>query len=279
MSEGKIFGLVGQAMQMIGAVGKDSRNQQQGFQYRGIDAVMNALNPVMAKLGLFMTPEVLEQTREERQGRNGGNLLYSVMKIKYTLYAPDGSNVACVVVGEGMDSGDKASNKAMSIAFKYAAFQLFCIPTEEMVDPDAECHEVMPRNAPKTGEKPAPAKANAPTPAAQAAKLPENREKKASVTVTDKIPQTPPAQPAEPVNPVLQYLAKEREALRVVRNVTKAENNAIWKAQVKALQDAKLCPNKPLAEFTQKEAEGLVAAMYANFTPTGTVLKDDGKTA
>lgn len=281
MSEGKIFGLVGQAMQLIGAVGKDSRNQQQGFQYRGIDAVMNALNPVMAKLGLFMTPEVLEQTREERQGRNGGNLLYSVMKIRYTLYAPDGSNVSCVVVGEGMDSGDKASNKAMSIAFKYAAFQLFCIPTEEMVDPDAECHEVMPRNQAKQGEKPAhaPAKANAPTPAAQAAKLPENREKTASVTTTDKVPPVAQAQPAEPVNPVLQYLAKEREALRVVRNVSKAENNAIWKAQVKALQDAKLAPVKPLAEFTQQEAEYLVGAMYANFTPTGTVLKDDGKTA
>lgn len=293
MSEGKIFGLVGQAMQMIGAVGKDSRNQQQGFQYRGIDAVMNALNPVMAKLGLFMTPEVLEQTREERTSikkdsygnERTSTLLYSIMKIKYTLYAPDGSNVSCVVIGEGMDSGDKASNKAMSVAFKYAAFQLFCIPTEEMVDPDAECHEVLPRNAPKTGEKPAPApaKANAPTPAAQAAKLPENREKTASVTVTDKVPPTaqatPPAQPAEPVNPVLQYLAKEREALRVVRNVGKAENNAIWKAQVKALQDAKLCPNKPLAEFTQQEAEYLVGAMYANFTPTGTVLKDDGKTA
>lgn len=289
MSEGKIFGLVGQAMQLIGAVGKDSKNEQQKFMYRGIDAVMNALNPVMAKLGLFLCPEVLEQTREERTSikkdsygnERTSTLLYSIMKIRYTLYAPDGSNVSCVVIGEGMDSGDKASNKAMSVAFKYAAFQLFCIPTEEMVDPDAECHEVTPRNQTKPGEKPAPdpAKANTPTPAAQAAKLPENREKKASVTVTDKIPQTPPAQPAAPVNPVLQYLAKEREALRVVRNVSKAENNAIWKAQVKALQDAKLAPVKPLAEFTQQEAEYLVGAMYANFTPTGTVLKDDGKTA
>lgn len=286
MSENKIFGLVGQAMQMIGAVGKDSKNEQQKFMYRGIDAVMNALNPVMAKLGLFMTPEVLEQTREERTSikkdsygnERTSTLLYSIMKIKYTLYAPDGSNVSCVVIGEGMDSGDKASNKAMSVAFKYAAFQLFCIPTEEMVDPDAECHEVLPRNAQKSSEKPdnAPAKVNTPAPAVQAAKLPENREKTASVTVTDKVP---PAQPETPANPVLQYLAKEREALRVVRNVGKAENNAIWKAQVKALQDAKLAPVKPLAEFTQKEAEGLVAAMYANFTPTGTVLKDDGKTA
>jgi hypothetical protein len=60
MSEGKIFGLIGQAMREIGAIGKDSKNAQQGFMYRGIDAVMNALNPVMAKLGLFLCPEVLE---------------------------------------------------------------------------------------------------------------------------------------------------------------------------------------------------------------------------
>ena len=261
-----IFGLMGQAMREIGAVGKNSRNEQQKFMYRGIDAVMNALNPVMAKLGLFLCPEVLEQTREERQGRNGGTLLYSIMKIRYTLYAPDGSNVSCVVIGEGMDSGDKASNKAMSVAFKYAAFQLFCIPTEEMVDPDAEVHEVMPKNATKTGEKPATAPANVNTPAqvTQAAKLPENAGK-------------PVAQEQPAANPVLQYLAKEREALRVVRNISKAENNAIWKAQVAALQKAKLSPDKPLAEFTQQEAEYLVGAMYANFTPTGTVLKDDGK--
>lgn len=281
----KIYGLIGQAMREIGAIGKDSKNQQQGFMYRGVDAVYNALNPVMTKLGLFLCPEVLEQTREERQGRNGGNLLYSILKIKYTLYAPDGSNVSCVVIGEGMDSGDKASNKAMSVAMKYAAFQLFMIPTEELVDPDAECHEVTPRNAPKQAQKPAtaPAQVKTPAPAVQAAKLPENREKTASVTITDKVPQTaqetPTAQPAAPVSPVLEYLAKEREALRVVRNIGKAENNALWKAQVKALTDAKLAPAKPLTEFTQEEAENLIAGMYANFTPTGTVLKNDGQTA
>lgn len=273
-----IFGLVGQAIREIGAIGKDSRNEQQKFMYRGIDAVMNALNPVMAKLGLFLCPEVLEQTREERQGRNGGTLLYSILKMRYTLYAPDGSNVSCVVIGEGMDSGDKASNKAMSVAMKYAAFQLFCIPTEEMVDPDAECHEVLPKNAPKQVQTPAPApaKANAPAQVTQAAKLPENARNTATVASA---PQPAPAQqtPAAPVSPVLEYLAKEREALRVVREITKAENNAIWKAQVAALTEAKMTPAKPLTEYTQQEAENLVAAMYKNFTPKGTVLKDDGK--
>ena len=71
----------------------------------------------------------------------GGTILYSMLKIKYTFYAEDGTNVSAVVIGEGMDSGDKASNKAMAIAMKYAFFQVFCIPTEEMKDPDAETSE------------------------------------------------------------------------------------------------------------------------------------------
>ena len=276
MSEGKIFGLIGQAMRKIGAIGKDSKNAQQGYKFRGIDAVYNALNPVMAELGLFICPEILDHRREERISEKEYNgqksqtvLKYSILTIKYTLYAPDGSNVSCVVVGEGMDSGDKASNKAMSVALKYACFQLFMIPTEEMVDPDAETHEVTSR-----AQTPATPKA------AQQERIATRRDAPAQVTTAAKVPAVQPAPqtpPPAPVSPVLEYLAREREALRVVREISKAENNAIWKAQVKALTDAKLAPAKPLTEYTQKEAENLIGAMYANFTTKGTVLKDDGK--
>lgn len=131
------------------AISKNKRNQQQGFQYRGIDDVMNTFQPIMAERGIFVVPEVLETAREERQNKNGGNLIYSVMKVKYTFFASDGSSVSATVVGEGMDSGDKASNKAMSVAMKYAMFQVFCIPTEEMRDPDEESHEVTPKPLPK----------------------------------------------------------------------------------------------------------------------------------
>lgn len=137
-----IFTAINACMNDIGVVGKNDRNEQQRFMYRGIDAVMNAINPALIKNKVFVVPEVLEQTREERQTKSGGNLIYSICKVKYTFYAEDGSNISATVIGEGMDSGDKATNKAMSIAFKYACFQVFCIPTEEMVDPDAECHEV-----------------------------------------------------------------------------------------------------------------------------------------
>jgi len=107
------------------------------------------------KYKVFIVPEVLEQTREERTTKNGNTVIYSVCKVKYTFYADDGSSVQAVVVGEGMDSGDKATNKAMSIAFKYACFQTFCIPTEEMVDPDTESHEITPKGQkpPKTPPK------------------------------------------------------------------------------------------------------------------------------
>lgn len=151
-------------MNDIGVVGKNSKNASQGFMFRGIDAVMNALAPALIKNKVFIVPEILEQTREERTSFKGGTLIYSICKIKYTFYAEDGSSITATVIGEGMDSGDKATNKAMSIAFKYACFQTFCIPTEEMVDPDAECHEVKPRQQGK-GKKAAEQPKGQPAPA------------------------------------------------------------------------------------------------------------------
>lgn len=120
------------------AITKGKKSQQQGFMYRGIDDVMNTFQPLLAKHRVFVIPEVLEQKREDRVTGNGRPLIYSVLRMKYTFCAEDGTSVYAIVVGEGMDSGDKASNKAMSIAMKYAMFQVFCIPTEEMDDPDRE---------------------------------------------------------------------------------------------------------------------------------------------
>ena len=145
-----IYGKIADCMRQLGAIGKDSYNQQQKFSYRGVDAVMNALNPVLTANHVFCVPEVLEQHREERQTRNGGNLIYSILKMCYTLYAEDGSSVSATVIGEGMDSADKSSNKAMSVAYKYAMFQIFSIPTEEMADTDAD---TPPESTPKADNK------------------------------------------------------------------------------------------------------------------------------
>lgn len=154
MAETKgIYNAILAVMAGIGYIGKDQTNKQQGFKYRGVDDVMNALQPLLVENGIFVVPEVLEQRREERVTKTGTNLLYSICTIKYTFYAQDGSSVWAIVIGEGMDSGDKASNKAMSVAYKYACFQVFSIPTEELKDPDADTPEPSRKAAPKGGGK------------------------------------------------------------------------------------------------------------------------------
>ena len=148
-----IYEAISRCMEEIGAVGKDAVNKQQGFKYRGIDAVMNAINPALTKNHVFIVPEVLDQQRQERTTSKGSTLIYSICRIKYTFYAEDGSSIEAVTVGEGMDSGDKATNKAMAIAFKYACFQVFCIP-EEMKDPDEETQDpAKPQFNPATPEQ------------------------------------------------------------------------------------------------------------------------------
>ena len=133
-------------MDEIGAIGKNKRNTMQGFNFRGIDDVMNTLHPLLAKANIFIVPNVLEIQREERTNAKGTTLIYTLAKVEYTFTSTeDRSTVTATVYGEGMDSGDKSLNKAMSIAMKYACFQIFCIPTEEMVDPDKESYEVAPK--------------------------------------------------------------------------------------------------------------------------------------
>ncbi|MGF6559047.1 ERF family protein [Erwinia aphidicola] len=123
---------------------KDSVNQQQRFNFRGIDAVYNALAPALVKHGLLILPRMSDRTITERTGKSGGALFFVTVKAEFDFVSvEDGSIHTVTTYGEAMDSGDKATNKAMSIAYKYAAFQAFCIPTEETaIDADAEVHNV-----------------------------------------------------------------------------------------------------------------------------------------
>jgi hypothetical protein len=85
-------------------------------------------------------PEVLEDATENRETKSGGSLIYRVLRIRFNFIAEDGSSAACTVIGEGMDTGDKASNKAMAVALKYALTQMLLLPYDE-VDPDATTPE------------------------------------------------------------------------------------------------------------------------------------------
>jgi hypothetical protein len=124
-------------------IGKDSENKFDNYKFRGIDAVYNALAPLLAKHGLCVLPRMLTRSCEERQSQKGGALFYVTVEAEFDFVAAeDGSKHTVRTFGEAMDRGDKATNKAMSAAYKYAAFQAFAIPTEGDNDADASTHEV-----------------------------------------------------------------------------------------------------------------------------------------
>ena len=127
-------------------IGKDRRNSQQGYNFRGIDDVYNALCGVLAENKLMMLPFVVNMEREERQTQKGGVLNYTILTVDFKLVcALDGSADTVRMIGEAMDSADKSSNKAQSAAMKYAALQVFMIPTEGDNDADGTTHDVAPR--------------------------------------------------------------------------------------------------------------------------------------
>jgi len=149
MSVYKAINNVQAALCKIG-ITKDGRNTQgAGYNFRGIDQVYNTLSPLLAEHGLCILPRVVGSNQTERQSSKGGLLIYSYVTMEFDLVATsDGSKHTICTVGEAFDSGDKSMNKAMSAAYKYAAFQAFAIPTEGDNDADAHTHEVAPRKAP-----------------------------------------------------------------------------------------------------------------------------------
>ena len=131
-------------------IGKDRKNEAQGYKFRGIDDVYNALAPFLAAAKLCILPNVQERVVVERVNAKGTVLLYVTVKVDFAFVsAEDGSDHHVVTYGEAMDSGDKATNKAMSAAYKYAAMQAFCIPTEGDNDADATTHTLRPVTASK----------------------------------------------------------------------------------------------------------------------------------
>lgn len=122
-------------------IAKNRKNESQGFKFRGIDDVMNRMAKHLSEANLVIAPRISSREVNERVNSRGNPLFYVTVQVDYTIYSTiDGSSIVCSVPGEAMDSGDKATNKALSIAYKYLAFQLFAIPIDE--DPDATTHTV-----------------------------------------------------------------------------------------------------------------------------------------
>lgn len=139
----KIYGAMVKVMQEVDAIGKDMKNASQGFNFRGVDQVYNALHPILARNGIFITTRAISRHKDERQNTKGTTLFYHFVEVEFSFNADDGSKVSSTLIGEAMDSGDKGLSKAFSVALKYCLFQAFLIPTED-AEADTVSHEVAP---------------------------------------------------------------------------------------------------------------------------------------
>jgi hypothetical protein len=138
----------------VTGIAKDKLNSIQKYKFRGIDDVYNAISPVIAKHRLIIIPRVIKRDFIERESKSGGAVFYVTVEVEFDfISAVDGSKYTAKTFGEAMDSADKATNKAMSAAYKYVAFQTFCIPTEGDNDADANHIEVKPKAKPEDKAK------------------------------------------------------------------------------------------------------------------------------
>lgn len=144
-------------MEAIDPIAKSKRNTQQNYNFRGIDDVYAVLNPMLVANKVVIIPEMMSHEITQFESKNGGALFRAIVQVKYTIvHSQDNSSIEVVVFGEGMDSGDKATPKAFSVAYKYMAFQLFCIPVDTGDDVENTHHETV--SAPQPTSEPKPSK-------------------------------------------------------------------------------------------------------------------------
>lgn len=127
-------------MEEVRAVRKGDRNQQQNYSFRGVDAVVNAVGPVLRKHGVVVVPAQSQATYRDVQTSTGKPSRECTVTVTYRFYGPAGDFIDAMVPGESMDFGDKGAPKAMSVAYRIALLQALCIPTDD-VEPDAQTYE------------------------------------------------------------------------------------------------------------------------------------------
>lgn len=135
-----VFEALSRVMADVQAVGKGDRNREQGYDFRGIDAVVNAVGPKLREHGVLVVPELLESAWRDVRTSRDKPARECTVKVRYTFYGPAGDSIVAVTPGESMDFGDKGAAKAMSVAFRIALLQALAIPTHEP-DPDASSYE------------------------------------------------------------------------------------------------------------------------------------------
>ena len=140
-----IYERISKCISEVEAVGKNGKNQSQGYSFRSIDDFYDAMQPVLSRNRVFVAPTILEHTREQRTTAKGGFVMTTLTKVRFKIFTEDGSFIEADALGEGADSGDKSANKAAAGAMKYLFMNVFAVRVNgESHDSERESHDYMP---------------------------------------------------------------------------------------------------------------------------------------
>jgi hypothetical protein len=135
-----VYVVMSAAMEEVQAVRKEGFNDQQRYNFRGIDQVINAVGPIFRKHKIIPVPHYCSAKYRDVLTSTGKPSREVTVEATYRFYGPAGDFIEAVVPGESMDSGDKGTPKAMSVAYRIVLLQMLCIPTDEP-DPDSQSYE------------------------------------------------------------------------------------------------------------------------------------------
>lgn len=139
----------------VKAVGKDGFNDQQKFHFRGVDAVVNAVHPVLARYRVVFVPHAVERVVTAVTSKSGSAGRVIDVKLTYRVYGPGGRDdyIDATVLGESADWGDKATAKAFSVAYRIVLLQVLNLPTDDP-DPDETAFEHVTSRAAQAAQVP-----------------------------------------------------------------------------------------------------------------------------
>jgi hypothetical protein len=139
----------------IRSIAKSERNKQQGFNFRGIDTVVDAVGPILRDHGVIVYPTAEDIRLSEYDTKTGTHMFSAIVKMAYTVRGPAGDEFRGSTYGEASDAGDKAVSKAQSVAYRVFLLQGLTIPTGDP-EPDESAHQRGSRSAPAPDGSPPP---------------------------------------------------------------------------------------------------------------------------
>ena len=140
MNERNLYQRLSDIMSDVGPIKKDQVNSFQKYKFRGIDDFQNALHPLFVKHGVIGIPKSIDTISEIMKNAKGGSQIRVVETMEYTFINIDNPDerISTQIIAEGIDSSDKATNKAHSAAQKYVLMQMFLVPTEDVAEADED---------------------------------------------------------------------------------------------------------------------------------------------